>query len=165
MKSQKLPDGTEMTFIYDVVAMRKKVNGQVRIMSVPPEEFLISRRAVDLQTAPFICHRVKKTVSDLILEGYDEKILEMIPSYTDTEAEHNQERLARFTYDDTDLPPDPRDGANKTVWIEECYVHVDFDGDGIAELKRLLKAETLDNHEIDYASQLLSTTNMDNRYC
>ena len=153
-ESQKLPDGTETpdVYSYDVVAMRKKVNGQVRIMSVPPEEFLISRRAVDLQTAPFICHRVKKTVSDLILEGYDEKILEMIPSYTDTEAEHNQERLARFTYDDTDLPPDPRDGANKTVWIEECYVHVDFDGDGIAELRKITKGGEyiLDNHEIDY---------------
>ena len=81
-ESQKLPDGTETpdVYSYDVVAMRKKVNGQVRIMSVPPEEFLISRRAVDLQTAPFICHRVKKTVSDLILEGYDEKTGTRLPA-------------------------------------------------------------------------------------
>jgi|TARA_R100000084_G_scaffold104068_1_gene60395 hypothetical protein len=131
---------------------RTKKSGQVRILSVPPEEFLISRRAVDIESAQFICHRVKKTVSDLILEGYNRKIVEDLPTYSQSQAEWNQERLARFSYDDDSIPPDEGVGASKQVWLEECYVRIDYDGDGIAELRKITKGGNviLENVEIDY---------------
>jgi hypothetical protein len=56
---------------HDVKVKKTKDNGQVRVVSVPPEEFLVSRRSTSIEDASFVCHRVKKTVSDLILEGYD----------------------------------------------------------------------------------------------
>ena len=74
-------------------------------MAVPPEEFLVSRRAPSLEDADFMCHRVKKSVSDLIAEGYDPKIVNDIPSYDQSEAEMNEERLARFSFDDDSVPP------------------------------------------------------------
>jgi hypothetical protein len=138
---------------YDVTVLRSKVSGQVKIYSVPPEEFLISKKATSIEDAAFVCHRVKKTVSDLILEGYDKKTLDKIPSYSDAEAEYNSERLARFSYDDTDVETDVHStGADKTIWIEECYAKVDFNGDGIAELRKITKGGDyiLDNQEIDY---------------
>jgi len=153
-EEQKDPNGNVIpaAYTHDVTVLKSKVNGQVKLQAVPPEEFLITKRAVDLESAPFVCHRVKKTVTDMILEGYDEKILAKIPSYTEGQAEYNQERLARFGYDDTDIPPDPREGANKTIWIEECYCKVDYDGDGIAELRKITKGGEfiLENIEIDY---------------
>ena len=133
-------------------AKRTKTGGQVRVVSVPPEEFLISRRAVDIESAQFICHRVKKSVSDLILEGYDPKVVENMPSYSQSQAEYNEERLTRFSYDDDAIPPDEGSGANRKIWLDECYTHIDFDGDGIAELRKITKGgnEILENIEIDY---------------
>ena len=101
---------------HDIKAKRTKTDGQVRISSVPPEEFLISRRAVDIESAPFICHRVKKTISDLILEGYDPKVVENLPTYSQSQAEWNEERLARFSYDDDSIPPDEGTGPSRQVW-------------------------------------------------
>ena len=42
---------------YDVEIKRRKNSGRTKIMNVPPEEFLFSRRAVSLETADFVAHR------------------------------------------------------------------------------------------------------------
>jgi hypothetical protein len=137
---------------HDVKVKRTKQGGQVRVLSVPPEEFLISRRAVDIESAQFICHRVKKTVSDLILEGYDKAVVEDLPTYSQSQAEYNEERLARFSFDDDSVPPDEGEGASRQVWLDECYTYIDYDGDGVAELRKITKGGNvvLDNVEIDY---------------
>jgi len=138
--------------IHDAKVKRTKTGGQVKVASVPPEEFLISRRAVDIHSANFLCHRVKKSVSDLILEGYDRDVVENLPSYSSSDAELNEERLARFSFDDDSVPPSEEEGATKKVWLDECYIRIDFDGDGIAELRKITKGgnEILENVEIDY---------------
>ena len=136
---------------HDVKVKKTKDNGQVRVVSVPPEEFLVSRRSTSIEDANFVCHRVKKTVSDLILEGYDPKIVEELPTYTQNNAEYDEERLARFSFDDDSVPADEGEGPSRKVWLEECYIHLDYDGDGIAELRKITKGGNiiLDNEEID----------------
>ena len=136
---------------HDVKAKCTKGYGQVKVVSVPPEEFLVSRRAVNLEDADFVCHRVKKSVSDLIKQGYDPKIVNNLPGYAQSEAELNEERLARFSYDDDSVPPSEGSGATKKVWIDECYMHIDYDGDGVAELRKITKSGQyiLDNEEIE----------------
>ena len=137
---------------HDVKVRKTKKDGQVRIVSVPPEEFLVSRRATSVQDASFVCHRVKKSVSDLILEGYPKSIVEDLPTYDQNNAEYNEERLARFSFDEDSAPSqDESKGPSRKVWIEECYMHIDYDGDGIAELRKITKGGNviLDNEEID----------------
>jgi len=44
------------------------------------------------------------------------------------------------------------DDSQRIVWVTECYVRVDYDGDGIAELRRVIRAghEILLNEEVKY---------------
>jgi len=136
---------------HDVKVKKVTIDGQVRVLSVPPEEFLVSRRAISIEDASFVCHRVKKSVSDLILEGYSKSIVEDLPTYTHNNAEWNEERQARFGFDEDSVPAEEGKGASRKVWIEECYMHIDYDGDGIAELRKITKGGDviLDNEEID----------------
>ena len=136
---------------HDVKVKKTKKDGQVRVLSVPPEEFLVSRRATSIEDASFVCHRVKKSVSDLILEGYSKSIVDDLPTYTHNNAEWNEERQARFSYDEDSVPADEGKGPSRKVWLEECYIHIDYDGDGIAELRKITKGGSiiLDNEEID----------------
>jgi hypothetical protein len=136
---------------YDCKVKRTKTDGQVKVLSVPPEEFLISRRATSIEDASFVCHRVKKTASDLILEGYSPKLVDELPTYTQSNAEWNEERIARFSFDDDSSPADEGEGASRKVWLEECYMHIDYNNDGIAELRKITKGGNiiLDNEEID----------------
>src|SRR5262249_7066649 len=60
-----LPIETRVTY-HDLVVKRHCKRGAVRIMTVPPEEFLISRRARSIEEAPFVAHRLRKTVSELV---------------------------------------------------------------------------------------------------
>jgi len=139
------------TIEHDCKVKRTRIDGQVKVISVPPEEFLISRRAASIEDANFICHRVKKSVSDLILEGYSKSVVEDLPSHTHSDAEFAEERQARFSFDDDSIPPDEGQGATRQVWIDECYMHIDYNGDGIAELRKITKGgnKILDNVEID----------------
>ncbi len=136
---------------YDLKVKCTKKYGQVKVISVPPEEFLVSRRASSLENASFVCHRVKKSVSDLILEGYPKSLLDDIPTYTQNNAGYNEERQARYSYDEDSTPADEGKGPSRKVWIDECYSYIDYNNDGIAELRKItLGGHTiLDNVEID----------------
>jgi hypothetical protein len=74
------PQLTQQIF-YDCEVKRKKTVGKVQIENVPPEEMLISREAKDLQTADFIAHRVTKTRSQLVREGFDRDIIMGLPAF------------------------------------------------------------------------------------
>ena len=51
-------------------------DGRVKIENVPPSEFLISRESKTIQDARFVCHRVKKTLSEL-REMYPDESLDV----------------------------------------------------------------------------------------
>ena len=61
----------------------------MRIVNVPPEEVLFSKRA-KRGDIPFLAHRRSWTYSDLIQQGYDEECLDLVPM--DDSSEYNMER-------------------------------------------------------------------------
>jgi hypothetical protein len=133
--------------LHDIVIKRTNESGQVRIEPVPPEEFLINKYAKDINDARFVGHRVKKTKSELISQGYSKTKIER--AFSAEEAEWKSERLARFDYDqDSSYPTGDIDDG---IWVTECYVRVDFDNDGIDELRKITKVgdELLDNEAVD----------------
>jgi len=133
---------------HEVEIVRTVPSGQVRIMAVPPEEFLINKRARSIDDARFVCHRTKKPISDLRQMGYD------VPDDVGSEDadEWNEERVARFEFDDADaIHSAITEKSMREVWVHECYVRVDYDDDGIAELRKvtLVGDLVLDNEEVD----------------
>ena len=56
---------------------------QVIIENIAPEEFLIESQAKSMDSVAFCAHRTKKTLSDLRLEGYSEKLIDKIADHND----------------------------------------------------------------------------------
>lgn len=137
-------------FSYSVKLKRTKKNGKVIVENVPPEEFLISKKARTIADAPFVAHRKLTTRSELVAMGFDKTIVDNLPSYSDLT--YSEERVAR--YDRGEMPDEQAslDKAMQDVEVYECYIKTDFDEDGIAELRKITYAgsEILDNEEVDF---------------
>jgi hypothetical protein len=118
-----------------------KAKPLTRIMSVPLDEFRVSRKAKDVENAPLIGHDQIVNVSELVKQGYD---LEEIAEYMNQTADnYSTDRLFRNQgLDQGDLSDawDVRYG---------CYfIRIDKDNDGIAELREI---HTIgDDHNILY---------------
>jgi hypothetical protein len=126
--------------MYDVEIKRRIKSGKVKIEALPPEEFLIDRRAKSIEEAIFVGHRTMKTVSDLVAMGYDyDEMVEVAGNGNDFD--NNEEYQARnpFAVISTSDNGDP---SSKSVLYIEGYLKVDFDGDGIAELRRICTVGT-----------------------
>ena len=148
--NQKPPE-----MLFDVVCKRVSSKGRVRVENVPPEEFLISRKAKSIADASFVGHRVARTRSELKSMGY--RNVDNI-SGDDQSANFNLERVTRLAYDDemAYLQADQivsSDESQQMVWVTECYVRCDYDGDGISELRKVVRAgnQILENEIVDCA--------------
>jgi hypothetical protein len=134
---------------FDVKIKKVKKYGSVKIENVPPEEFLISKTARTIEDSPFVAHRRLMTRSELIAMGFKKSIVEGLPSYDDLQ--FTPERVARFSQGEQPDENISLDPAMRTVEVYECYIYIDINGDGIAELRKILYAgsEILDNEECD----------------
>jgi hypothetical protein len=130
-----LPIPVQMPMLHDVQIKRNTKDGRIRIMAVPPEELVLDRRARSFDDAGIIAHRQMATVSDLIGMGYDqEEIQENISS---TDLDSNDEYLARQPLSTTMGSGDSLNPMQQRVLYVEAYMRVDFDGDGIPELRKI----------------------------
>ena len=137
------------TELHTVTIKQTKKSGKVVIENVPPEEFLISKAAKTIEDSPFTAHRRLVPRSELIAMGFDKDIIDSIPSYDDLS--FSQERIARFDNSEQPDQSAPLDPAMQTVEVYECYIRLDANDDGIAELRRILYAgsEILEDEECD----------------
>ena len=136
--------------MHDVKLKRSINKGKVVVENVPPEEFLISKRARTIADAPFVAHRKMVTRGELIAMGYDEEVVEKLP--TGDALEFSPERIARYSRGEQPTDMDSDDESMQLVEYFECYIQVDMDDDDIAELRRVCYAgnEILHNEECDY---------------
>jgi hypothetical protein len=126
---------------YDCTVVRTTEKGRLRVQSVPPEEFLIDRRARSIETAEFVAHRRYVTVSDLVKMGYDFDEVQDLGFETLDDFEGNPETFDRNPQAFVQITGRTDTTSRKVLYIEG-YVYVDMDGDGIAELCRVCVAGT-----------------------
>ena len=162
VEEQMTEEMQEPVVLHDVVITRNAGKGKVVIENVPPSEFLISRESKNIQDARFVCHRVKKTLSELKEMYPDEDVdPETLGSGggDDSMMAFSAERLARYRYDNSasnfsgwgDADVADEEGL-RTYWLHECYLKTDYDGDGITELRKLCVVgdKVLENDEVDF---------------
>jgi hypothetical protein len=113
--------------------------GKICIDPVAPEEFRVNTQHnnISLANARFTCHIVNKTLSDLREEGYKDEDIENLVSSDLLRSAY------RFNYQNepTQVPSVlSSDDANRLVEVTECYLKLDVNGDGIAELMKITVA-------------------------
>jgi hypothetical protein len=135
---------------HNITIERINDESRIAIENVPPEEFLISKRAKTIEDSPFTAHRRMIARGDLIAMGYEKSIVDTIPA--NDRLEYAPERLARFGRDELPDYTQSSDLSMEEVEIFECYIKVDTNDNGLLELRRvILGGETiLSNEECDY---------------
>jgi hypothetical protein len=144
------PDG----FQYSVTIRKKPETGRIKAAAIPPEEFLIARQSIDVDSARYVAHRARKTVSELV-EMYPDRKDEIdgLPTddHDDTLDTREYERFKDEAYQ-TRYGPNLRNTSTREVIFMDEYVRVDYDGDGFAELRNIKRAGDVvfENEEVSY---------------
>lgn len=105
---------------HTVQVERKNEVGTVKIENVPPEEFLISKRARNVQDSPFVAHRRLVTRGELVAMGFDRDIVSGLPS--NDALSFTPERVARFSQGEQPHDMQSLDFDMQEIEVFECYV-------------------------------------------
>ena len=130
---------------FDVAIKRTRDVSHVAVENIPPEEFLVTKRTKTVNDALLIGQRSSKTISQMVEMGFEVDDFEGVP--TDTTAGAIQgapEKEARYAKDEDSydiLVDNNSDESNRSVLVTEAYLRVDYDGDDIAELRKIIKVE------------------------
>jgi hypothetical protein len=128
-----------MTEVFELRLRIKRQCGKLVWMAVPSEEVRVSKKCRgSLQESPFTEHVTRKTRSELLELGMPYKFVYDLPAYV--ESQNSTESLARdSTTDESDLADDNSgDRSMDEIQFCEAYIRVDYDGDGIAELRKVV---------------------------
>jgi hypothetical protein len=123
---------------YEVKIMKKNMTGDLRVESVPPEEFFVNREAVSIDDCYVCGHRTELRVGELVEMGYDfDQVSELSGiAYNDTMSE--AEQFERRGWDQMETDESKQDPSMKLVAVTEAYMKVDVDGTGIPQLHKLI---------------------------
>lgn len=147
------PDGAAAA-LYDVELTRSVPDGRVRIMAIPPEEYLFLP-SCKTDEDPGQGHKRTLTQSELLDMGYSFDQVDALP--TADEDDDNAERSNRMQpAARQEINRDSRDRASRLIEIVEWYTLLDANGDGRTEFMKVTLAGTnhsvlLDRVEVDCA--------------
>lgn len=135
--------------------------GQVRVKPVPPERVRIdgNHDSVSLKDCRYVRYSERDTISSLREQGFDVED-DLSDDGEEIDASHlsivRSQNTSLVSHEDDDNDPDP---ASREVEIHTLWIRIDYDGDGIAELRRVIKVgvEILYN-EVDDVIALSSLT-------
>lgn len=141
--------------MYVNVRIRRKIDkSRVKIDNIPPESFRISRDATCIEDASFVGIQTEMTRSEI--RKYWPEVSSNIDDDEWDELSHDENWLGASGYSEeissrkqvtgqeywhgTETDDTYSLEASRPVIVTECWINVDRDGDGIAELKRVMTA-------------------------
>jgi hypothetical protein len=127
------------TEFFDIRLQCKKKTGKLVWMAVPAEEVRVSKRCRgSLQDSPFTEHVTRKTRSELIELGMPRSFVDDLPSFNDRDQDDQQYARDSVQDESDDMGPAKGDRSMDEIEYCEAYIRVDWDDDGIAELRRVV---------------------------
>mgnify|MGYP006945859716 FL=1 len=140
----------DATGLNDVTVIRSEDKGRVAIENIPPEEFLIQPGSRTIDETDYVAHKCQKTLSDLVEMGFDKDVVASLPA-GDTQDYFDGRATERYKDEDFFYDNDSLDKSMRKVWVLEEYVRCDYDGDGIAELRKVTRVhnEIFENIPVD----------------
>jgi hypothetical protein len=148
--------------LYDVQLKRTVDKGRIRIEGVPCEKIIVARRGRSVDNTTLFGYIDNKPASWFVEHGYAETVEELKDVDRDLQQEDKPEAQARRPERSTmvSAADDPsEDPSRRLIKFGEIYITADYDGDGIAELRRVITAGTrfkvLENEphdEVQYAA-------------
>lgn len=120
--------------------VRRKKRGRISVDVVPAEDFLLQRNARSVETATFKAWRREMTVSEARALGYDvpDEMGRSTPEAGIDDAEKQQRQKDEGG---TSTERVALTAANRLVTLITSYMRLDVDGDGSAELRRIVTIE------------------------
>ena len=144
------PSGPLVLEVFDLKLRRTTMRPTLQIRGVPGEEMLVDARltSTSIEEAEFVCHRQRKSLSDLLKMGFSKGDLQDVREDS-TDLVWNEEKVNRMFYED-----ELRQYEEDEPYYEydECYVDVDYSGDGKKERRYvvLIGGEIFINEETSY---------------
>lgn len=143
---------------YDGLSVRMDVKFRVemtrkcvKIRNIPLERFVITRNAEDKNDAT-VCGDIDYvTRGELVARGYSRKVVDKLPLANEYNAPNSRLNDIRDADEgganggsDTSLEgySGTDDWSMEVVELQDLYITVDYDGDGIAERRRILRSGT-----------------------
>lgn len=125
--------------LHDVKLEIKRKTKRIVVEAVPTEEVRVSKRCRgSLQTSPFTEHVTRKTRTDLLDMGMPESFVEQLPGINEDEND-GEVRARDSSSDESDtLEGISYDRSMDEIEYCEAYIRVDYDGDGRAEMRKIV---------------------------
>jgi hypothetical protein len=125
--------------VYDIKLQIKREDNKVIVEAVPTEEVRVSKRCRgSLQDSPFTEHVTRKYRSDLIEMGMDEDFVKNLPAHNEDENDIETRARDSSTDESDELLGLSYDRSMDEIEYCEAYLRVDYDGDGISELRKVV---------------------------
>lgn len=138
--------------LYDVKLRTTQKRGRIYIDNIQPENFVITPRAKTIAAADLVGEFKMMTRSDMLEAGYKKSEVKHVQSFDSVISEDGG--IAQKADDDAISGwPDGEstDDSTEEIRVFDGFVRLDYDGDGIAEWRKVVRAGniTLANDEAE----------------
>ena len=140
--------------VHDLRVARTITKGDIKVESIPPEDFFVDRNARSVDDFYVIGHTTEMRIADLLAMGFDLDELQSVDGgrYSAMDDEAEFERRG-YTVDEDD--DENTSAASKKVSVTTAYMELDIDGTGKPRLYQFLCAgagyKLLNFYEADMA--------------
>lgn len=137
---------------YDVNLRIVHTKQEYFLRNVPVDDLVVSKNAWNKHDADIVGKRFTKTRGQLIAEGFDEELVDKLPAGEETDDTNSLKETRYRDQGGVDASHGIGAWANEEVSGLDVYVKLDFDGDGIAERRHVIKVgtEILVNEAFDH---------------
>lgn len=130
---------------HDVKISRKITSGEIKVESIPPEDFFVDRNARDFDHYYVIGHSSQVRIGDLLELGYDLDELQGI-SGGEYSSSNDQAEFERRGYNVDEQEDENLSAASRKITLTQAFMELDIEGTGVPRLYQFICAGA--NHKL-----------------